>query len=62
MEEKGRKDGKEKRKGGKKGGKLMEHPEHVKLQRSRDVSAECIVQNARIISEIVPAKCLVPLS
>jgi hypothetical protein len=62
VEEKGRKDEKKKedKKGG--GGKLMEHPEYVKLQRSRDVSAECIVQNARITSEIVPAKRPVPLS
>lgn len=33
----------------------MEHLEYVKLlRRSRDVSAECIVQNARIALEIVP--------
>lgn len=40
----------------------MEHPEYVKLQRSHDVSAECIVQNARIALEIASAKRLIPLS
>lgn len=40
----------------------MGHPEYVELQRTRDVSAECIVQSVRIASEIIPAKRLIPLS
>lgn len=42
----------------------MEHPEYVELRRTclRDVSVECIVQSARIASEMVPAKRLIPLS
>lgn len=46
-------------KGGKKKNRekleMEQHPEYVKLRRSRDVFAECIVQNARITSEITPA-------
>lgn len=40
----------------------MEHSEYVELQRSHDVSAKCIVQNAKIASEIVPVKRLISLS